>query len=268
MSSFIANKLDKPQGTLDTLHMKSTAKSNTGSRRAAGLVRQRIQRGGERLWRLEDFRDLPIPAVARSLSRLAQTGLIERISKGTYFRTRQTAFGKSRPNPTAIQRLVSRHTPMFPSGLAAASVLGFTTQTASRSELATSASSLPRKLIGESAIVRTRRPEAWSTLSETDAAILEFLRRAGSTSELSPNATVRRTLVLLGKRGRYARLVAIAGTEPPRVRALLGALGQQMGRSTKALAGLHDSLNPLSRYCFGLFSALPSAKLWHAKRHR
>ena len=70
-----------------------------------GLVRQRIERGGERLWRLEDFRDLPFAAVAQALSRLTREGVLERLSKGVYYHARQTAFGKSRPNPAAIQKL-------------------------------------------------------------------------------------------------------------------------------------------------------------------
>ncbi len=61
--------------------------------RVATAVRLRIERGGEKLWRLEDFRDLPFAAVAQALSRMARAGAIERLSKGTYYRTRDTAFG-------------------------------------------------------------------------------------------------------------------------------------------------------------------------------
>ncbi len=49
------------------------------------MVRQRIDRAGERLWRLEDFRDLPFYAVAQILSRLTREGAIERLSKGCLF---------------------------------------------------------------------------------------------------------------------------------------------------------------------------------------
>ena len=40
----------------------------------AATVRQRIERGEERLWRLEDFTDLPLTAVVQSLSRLTRAG--------------------------------------------------------------------------------------------------------------------------------------------------------------------------------------------------
>lgn len=238
------------------------------SRRAAETVRRRIDGGGERLWRLEDFCDLPFTAVAQALSRLARAGEIERLSKGTYYRGRQTAFGRSRPNPSAIRQLAARKRRLFPSGIAAANLLGFTTQSASRGELATSASSVPRKLVGPDAVVHTRRPEAWSRLSEMDAALLDFFRRAGRTSELSPEDTIRRTLMLLREEGRYLHLADVADTEPPRVRALLGALGEQLGGHPKAVSHLRESLNPLSRFAFGLFSRLPNAKDWQAKERR
>lgn len=248
--------------------MGTAAAFSSGSRRTAGLVRQRIERSGERLWRLEDFRDLPVTAVAQALSRLARAGLIERLSKGTYYRTRQTAFGKSRPNPAAMQRLASRSKTVFPAGIAAASLLGFTTQTAKRGEVATSALSLPRKLVGSDTVIHTRRPEGWSKLSETDAALLDFLRRAGRTSELSPQGTIRRTAALLSERRRFHRLLEVADAEPPRVRAMLGALGERSGRPAAELKLLRESLNPLSRFDFGMFSALPNAKAWQAKERR
>jgi hypothetical protein len=233
-----------------------------------GLVRRRIERGGERLWQLEDFSDLPFAAVAQSLSRLTREGALERLSKGIYYSTRPTTFGKSLPSPVAIQRLASRRKTVFPSGIAAANLLGFTTQTARRSEVATSALSLPRKLIGSEAVVHTRRPEAWASLSETDAAFLDFLRRGGKTSELSPTETIARTVALLSEKGRFERLLKVADSEPPRVRAILGAIGEQIGKKTAAIRRLRASLNPFSKFDFGLMAGLPGARHWQAKGHR
>ena len=232
---------------------------------ATTIIWRRIEDGGERLWRLEDFRDLPSTAVAQALSRLTQQGKIERLSKGVYYRARKTAFGKSRPNPAQIQQLATKHGTVFPSGIAAANLLGFTTQNAARNEVATSALSLPRKLVGSDTVVHARRPEAWTGLSESDAAILDFLRRAGKTSELSPEETVGRILELLSEKDRFDRLLKIADTEPPRVRAMLGAIGEHIFPRSPALRRLRSSLNPLSRFDFGMLSGLPRARVWQAK---
>jgi hypothetical protein len=248
--------------------MKGPATVPPGSRHAASSIRQRIERGGEKLWRLQDFRDLPFAAVAQALSRLSRQGVLERLSKGIYYRSRETTFGRSRPNPSAIQKLTAESKAVFPSGIAAANLLGFTTQTAKRGEVCTSALSLPRKLIGNDTIVHTRRPAAWEGLSETDAALLDFLRQGGKTSELSPEKTIRRTTMLLSDDRRLERLLTAADSEPPRVRAILGAMAQQIGTPPARLARLRDSLNPLSRFDFGLFSGLSYARHWQAKERR
>lgn len=248
--------------------METRSKARLGPRRITGLVRRRIEDAGERLWRLDDFQALPFTAVAQAFSRLRREGMIERLSKGVYYRSRETAFGKSRPNPTAIRGLAARRKSVFPSGLAAASLLGFSTQAGKRREMATTALSLPRKLVGHDAVVHTRRPEAWASLSETDAALLDFLRHKGKFSELSPEDTVQRTLALLSEQGRFKRLLKVSDSEPPRVRAMLGALGEQLDADPKSLRYLRASLNPFSRFDFGLLAHLPNARSWQSKEHR
>jgi Family of unknown function (DUF6088) len=242
--------------------------SHPGPRQAAQWIRRRIERGGERLWRFEDFPGLRWSAVAQSLSRLSRQGKLQRLSKGVYYAGRQTAFGKSAPNPAAIRKLAAAKKAVFPSGIAAANLLGFSTQSAARTEVATRGSRLPRKLLGSDTVVHTRRPEAWAELSEMDAALLDFLRRGGTTSELSEKETVARLLALLGEPGRFARLANVADTEPPRVRAMLGAIGEALGKKPRALKALRASLNPLSRFDFGVLKALPGAERWQAKRRR
>jgi hypothetical protein len=228
-------------------------------------IRRRIEKGGERVWRLQDFSDLPPAATAQALSRLTKAGLIQRLSKGTYYRARESAFGKTQPNPTAMRTIAARSQPIFPAGAATANLLGFSTQLSIRSELSTSAGSVPRKLVGSDAIVHTRRPDAWKTLTAGEAAILEFLRRGGWDSELSPEKTIRRMYALISEMKALKKLMEVAQTEPPRVRAILGALGEELGADRKDLAALHRSLNPLSKFDFGIFSALPNAKHWQAK---
>lgn len=242
-------------------------KHNDPSRTMA-FVRRRIEQGGDRLWRPQDFKGLPSSAVAQALSRLTRQGELERLSKGVYYRPRETAFGKSRPNPATIHKLATRTKTVFPSGIAAAGLLGFTTQAAKRTEVATSSLSLPRKLVGQETVIHTRRPEAWSRLSETDAALLDFLRRAAKTSELSPDETVSRTLTLFSRKGSFERLLKVIDSEPPRVRAIIGAIGQELRKSPLILRRIRSSLNPFSRFDFGLLADLKHAHAWQAKERR
>jgi hypothetical protein len=54
-------------------------------------------------------------------------------------------------------------------------------------------------------------------------------------------------------------------SEPPRVRAMLGTLGAELGMPDRTLQKLRTSLNPLSRYDFGALRALRHARAWQAK---
>jgi hypothetical protein len=51
--------------------MATSANTRPGAPRIMGLIRQRIEHGGERLWRLDDFRDLPFAAVVRPIESIS-----------------------------------------------------------------------------------------------------------------------------------------------------------------------------------------------------
>ena len=65
--------------------------------------------------------------------------------------------------------------------------------------------------------------------------------------------------------GRFKRLLKVAASEPPRVRAMLGAIGEQIRQPETVLNKLQESLNPLSRFDFGILAALTYARRWQAK---
>ena len=124
---------------------------------------------------------------------------------------------------------------IFPAGNAAANLLGFSTQNAAKLEVATNGLSLPRLLVGKETIIHTRRPESWQELSDKDAAILDFLRQGGKSSEFSPEETVK-LLKHFDEEERFKHLIQIAISEPPRVRAILGAIGQELGIPKSSLS--------------------------------
>ena len=266
MSCFTTIKLDERRRLGDTSDMNS--KGNTSTRQTpttAETIRSRIETGGERVWRFADFEGLPPAAVAKTLSRMSQQGILQRLGKGLYYRSRQTAFGQSQPNRSQIRSLPLRRKGVFPSGVSAANLLGFTTQNPGRVELATDGPSLPRLIVGKETIIHTRRPQTWRSLSQEDAAFLDFLRNRGAASELAARETVSKLVTLAWEQGRLTRLLKIAESEPPRVRAMLGAIAEQLGFSESLLNKLRESLNPLSRFDFGILGALEYAGKWQAK---
>jgi hypothetical protein len=248
--------------------MRNQQKIKADTANTAETVRRQIEASGERVWRLADFEGMPFTAVAQALSRLSRQGVIQRLGKGLYYRPRPTAFGDSKPNRAQIRSLPVRRRGVFPAGIAAANLLGFTTQNPAQVEVATDGVSLPRLIVGQETVIHTRRPEAWRELPETDTALLDFLRRRGEASELSAEETVGKLLEYFREPGRFERLLKVAESEPPRVRAMLGAIGQQLGQPERQIALLRKSLNPLSRFDFGLLSVLEHADQWQAKERK
>jgi hypothetical protein len=243
-------------------------KIKSGVASTAKTVRDQIEAGGERVWRLTDFKNMSITAVAQAMSRLFRLGMIQRLGKGLYYKPRQTVFGLSKPNPSQLRSLPILGKGVFPAGCAAANLLGFSTQHSAKLEVATNGLSLPRLIVGKETIIHTRRPESWRELSYKDAAILDFLRQRGLSSEFSPKETIHKLLKHFHEAGRFKRLLQIALSEPPRVRALLGAIGQELGYSEKQLIALRKSLNPLSKFDFGHLAALKYARHWQVKEHK
>jgi len=238
-----------------------TEPSDENTIMTAKQIRSRVRRGGERFWRHTDFADLPPAAVSQALSRLARGGELQRASKGLYYRSRPTVVGSSRPAPDAVTALSSASR-LHPAGLTAASYLGFTTQNPARPEYASSAAAAPSALAD--AHVRTRRPRNRENLSERESALLELLRDRARTSDLGAEGTCARLLDMLGDPRTFARLTKAAADEPPRVRAMLGAAGEQLGMDERLLSRLRASLNPLSRYDFGTLKCLQVADQWQA----
>jgi hypothetical protein len=140
-----------------------------------------------------------------------------------------------------------------------------TTQNAIDGTFATTASSLPTAWLGQRAKLYTRRPSTWENLSATEAALLDFLRSRGEWSDLSPSETNQQLLNHFRFPGRFERLVAIAHAELPRVRAMLGAIGQELKYAKDLLQQLRMGLNPYSRFEFGKLSSLWYAQEWQAK---
>lgn len=135
-------------------------------------------------------------------------------------------------------------------------------------EVATGGLSLPRLIVGKETVIHTRRPESWRELSETDAALLDFIRKRGQSSELSPEETVDKLLEYFREPGRFERLVKIDASESPRVHAMLGAIGQQLDQLESQLSTLRTSLNSLSRFHFGNLAVLAHARQWQARERK
>jgi Family of unknown function (DUF6088) len=238
------------------------------TRSVAECIRKKIEKSEEAYWMYDDFSPHSVTAVSKTLSRMVQEGTLERVSKGVYYRPRMTRFGRSHPCQSEIQQIViesKSSNKIHPSGVSAANLLGFTTQNSVQGEFATSASSASRQIIGSRARLHTRRPSTWDNLSRTEASLLDFLRFRGELSDFSPEETKNRLLNYFREESCFEKFLEVVDEEPPRVRAMLGAIGQELGESRTNLKKLREGLNPVSRFDFGKLRNLRYAKEWQAK---
>src|SRR5437588_10888263 len=106
----------------DNAMASSTPISGRRPKTAGARIRRAIQSQGERIWRLNDFPDLPASAVASTLSRMVKEGTLQRIERGVYYRSRATIVGQSMPSNQALTATKVRQ-PLQPAGLTAAAML-------------------------------------------------------------------------------------------------------------------------------------------------
>ena len=266
---------------------RASASSTSATESTASRVRRAVTRAGARgrAWRISDFSDMPALAVAQALSRLAREGVIVRLSKGVYavkgdapgrVRVSDARSKVRRPEARRSDREASgerRPAPVFPSSILACNELYLSCQQTARPIVSTPGSRAPKEYLDGGFKVITRRPAAWRSLERLDGAILEVLREGAIHSELEPRNTAKVLAQSLRDQARLARVLAVAPAEPPRVRAMLGALIEHDRKTREAmpaggLDSLRATLNPTSRYDFGQLAELPTAPLWYARARR
>jgi len=244
----------------------------------AHRVATRVRTGGEdRLWTYADFPGVSRVALAAALSRLAKAGELTRVRRGVYYRPKETLFGESTPDPDALADAIlrARGEIPLPAGVDAFNQLGLTTQRSGALTRATRRS-VPPTQVGKIRLYTTPRPiDAQRGIRPDERAALEALRQVTRIPDTRPSEVIARLGTLIRERELdYARLVRFARSEPPRVRALLGALGEELRHRgvvqqvpLAAISELRESLNPLTTFVVrGVREALPhSAAAWRIR---
>ena len=154
------------------------------------------------------------------------------------------------------------HGRSHPAGLSAANLLGLTTQVPARVELAVEDK---RPMSPRGVEFKPRMRTNRRDLGSREVALLEVLRDVHHLSDLSADATKSRLLDVLGDKTLRSRILRAAAHEPPRVRAMVGALAELAGAGSDELRQLHRTLNPTTKFDFGPLTTLSNAKAWAAR---
>ena len=205
-------------------------------------------------------------AVAAALSRLYKQGVLQRFSRGTYFRPNETRFGNLQPSQAAVIETLTtkRGRPVgYASGASVYNQLGFTTQVPGEIVIATPR---PRRRLPE----RVRFVLGQTPKRPGDVPLLQLLdvlRDIKRISDTRPDQVVERLRLQLGKLDEPARqrLTWLARKAAPRARALLGALLELEGDKRNA-DRLRKTLNQVTSYRLGVSAqALPNRQSWYIR---
>lgn len=203
---------------------------------------------------------------AKALERLQKEGLIKKVSKGVFYKPEQTVFGELKPDYNELLRpylFENGKRVAYETGTSLYNRLGLTTQMAFRIKIASrgkriniNRENLKADAVKSYAEVTDNNYETLGVLDAfkdikkiPDCSVAQAIKRlSGIVKELNDKQT--------------ESFIKYALMYPPRVRALVGAVLENIG--TKNIDKLKESLNPLTTIKLGVKeSELPTKSNWY-----
>ena len=203
---------------------------------------------------------------AKAIERLIKKGIIKRVSPGQFFKPKNTIFGEILPNEEEILKpylFKNGKRIGYISGNYLYNKLGLTTQIPQIIKIA----SREKEIKVNKANLKIKPAKSYVDVTNKNFQYLEILdviKDFGKIPDLNIKSGIRILLNLLLKlnQDEIERLIKYSLKYPPRTRALLGALLEQNGEKDK-LEKLQESLNPLTKYSFGIKKdILPTIENW------
>ncbi len=235
--------------------------------KTAQSIRNKILSSGtDSLWNFADFSEYSQQAVAKTLSRLNQEGLIQRVKKGLYYFPKKTALGLSQPSVSALLEKIfsnSNDVKMYSGGTASFQNLGITTQVPAQYTLLGDRASKKIRIGRITARILRRSRTYLASASQQDIWILDAIRNLTHVPDSTPIDAITKIMAhFTSSKSSIKKLLRFARGEPPRVRAVLGAIADQIKYQGPEKKLLKDSLNPLTKYHLGIASVLSTASHW------
>lgn len=220
-----------------------------------------------RVFTIADF-DVPQeyqPTLVKALSRLVADGGIQKISKGRYYKPKQTMFGALKPPVMEVVKdFLERNGKLtgYITGTAAFAQMGLTTQITSAITIGTNKYRRPLQR-GEYTVSFIVQPNAITEENIPLLRILDAIKMIREIPAASPDDCVRgisRLISALPEDNRKL-LADLAEAYAPYVRALLGAILGHIGADT---FGLRETLNGVTTYKLPVSAqALPTKSAWN-----
>lgn len=205
---------------------------------------------------------------AKVLERLQKEGLIKKVSKGVFYKPEQTVFGELKPDYRELLRpylFDNGKRIAYETGTSLYNRLGLTSQMAFRIKIASRAKRIKINRGG----LKADPVKSYAEVTENNYEILGLLdafKDIKRIPDCSVNQAVRRLSAILKdlNKNQKESLLKFALLYPPRVRALVGAVLENIGIYNNGLELLKDSLNPLTTIKMGIKETeLPTKSNWY-----
>lgn len=203
---------------------------------------------------------------AKALERLQKEGLIKKMSKGIFYKPVKTVFGDLQPDDSEQLKPY-----LFKNGKRIAYITGeslynqmnLTTQMAFRIKIASS-----KRINIDKGAIKAKSVKSYAEVTEANYQLLGFLDAIKDIKRI-PDCTVSNAVKILSKKlesfedKKVEELIQYAILYPPRVRAILGAMLQNINVRVNT-EKLKESLNPITTFELGLKPTdLPTIKNWY-----
>jgi len=208
-------------------------------------------------------------SAAKSIERLIKKGTIKRISPGIFYKPKQTVFGELLPNEEEILKPY-----LYKDGIRIAYItgvylynkLGLTTQIPQTIKIA----SREKEIKVNKLNLKIKPAKSYIDVTNKNYQYLEILDAIKDFKKI-PDLNIENGIrVLLNilrelEKNEIKKIIKYALKYPPRTRALLGALLEEIGIKDE-LNDLKNTLNPLSEYALGIKKEiLKNANNWKIK---
>jgi hypothetical protein len=192
---------------------------------------------------------------AKALERLQKKGIIKKLSKGLFYKPEMTVFGELKPNDQEILRnylFKDGKRVAYITGASLYNQLGFTTQMAFRIKIA----SQDKRISINRGAIKAMPVKSYAEVTDENYELLGFLDAIKDIKEIQDMSIKKGIMMLISKienlnDQQIQNMIDYALLYPPRVRALVGAILEQLNKQA-GIEKLRDSLNPLSQIKLGI----------------
>jgi hypothetical protein len=205
---------------------------------------------------------------AKALERLQKEGLIKKVSKGVFYKPEQTVFGELKPDYSELLRpylFENGKRVAYETGTPLYNRLGLTTQMAFRIKIA----SRGKRININREDLKADAVKSYAEVSDSNyetLGLLDAFKDIKKIPDCSVAQAINRLSAIVKELNdkQTAFLLKYALVYPPRVRALLGAVLENIGSNAENIEKLKESLNSLTTIKLDVKeSELPTKSKWY-----